>query len=1517
MSTSCARVEGEPRPHPRQLRARARQPLPTIAPEESKTNLIHSSTPSPRRACEEVLPTSTSNTTFASSKIRRLDHTLVANPPPKVGTTSRVRATDGQEPVDPPQRARFASEDDERARAAFAHYAGAKPETAGAAMPPGFAVLALADLGALEGCDAELVGRHIAESLADEIDDDSPVTYARFKTMCEVIEGRRAAGALGNPHDGEMELVPPELLDSVAMRALFDSRAVDVTDDDTAGDDTQLATNRSARLMTMEAWNGMLLDAGLLASAGEDLRQTTRAPGAMTLAGACVAFARARGPTRSRDAAIAHVPDFFAGVAAVAGVAGVSVGEISCRLLALGPEPDRPSVGRLSSEDYGASVGSFRDDPREAFGADAFEADVDDLASTGLSTPDVTRGTRPIFGATDRREAIERARACFRCADVGHRGFARLEDLPVILGQAGGFDHLDLNAAAVWMESRLGSLSKQQGNIVKYNQFDDEVTLTDVGRHLRAALRYPPPKGTSALAEPVVVSDETVKPEDLAAVGNVFDRFCAAGAESGFTPDSPPHPKLMDLRRWALCARNACVFDVGFERGAEVIAFARACPPGNHRVDFARFLLAVGWVAAQKGLDAPTAVQWFKRAKVSMRPVAKPAEFSAKAKPGSHSGVVLAAAREQPLDSPTSPSSPAASSSGENSPKNANAAPARAKSAVSSSHTATRKAPRPDSLRPAVADPAAAERVIAAALNPKNGQPPRAATLPMILADIGALEGLCPNRAGAAVHGAKVSLGLHGDDARVGRDDVARASMILDELRRSRSAKIAPLKPAPARTLKTYEDNPSLRGTYREFATHGLEAGERDRVLRRLDATWQRGAADADGDASLLDEPAGWPKQGSIPRREGVKGAPLQSSCPCGNPRCSSTTHPHATWPIEVGNPAKPFHPNPVPYQGRELPDRRQMFAEVKPTSLGPDSREVAFLTAVGRRRNFVEARTAKLFETPTPRIDPATGRTVDGLTYAEAMSKIADERAESSAADGRRPGTATVPGAAARAAASKQRELLAASRAELEGLDPRERAGREATERGSSSAIASSRALLASAAESAAEFAATRRDVPSAQRCGMRLDNFRKLCAESGVLGDAFTPSAVDVVFARSRAPGSDAMSWGEFLRSVGYVAELRGEKFGIVANKLMAVGKPRTHYAETTREKEAASGVTAAREGARRGVRMIKPWTENLRRRRVGNRGELEPMNTGWGHFTGVLTHPVLETPRGRPEETRAAKNPRRLKPGALGRSGARAPKMGMKEFLDSCEASHRAVVARLRRETSAAEAAADEARDAARREFHLREREMMERATRRTNAKDPWHFVKDLETLERAGYTVDGDPLAIGMADTMPSGVHTLTLGKERSETWDERGDRLGATWLMHSGATRRELPFGVTTRAARAVVRSDPNVPLVAERDVQVADAFARMRVDALVHGTVGARKEGGSARSTGGSLRSTGGSFGDWAVDSRGGRVAGVPALSAAAVRRTLDGGRDRRVDPMASLVRRMREEGAVGGSSAH
>ena len=110
--------------------------------------------------------------------------------------------------------------------------------------------------------------------------------------------------------------------------------------------------------------------------------------------------------------------------------------------------------------------------------------------------------------------------------------------------------------------------------MVKYNQFADEVTLVDVGRHVRAVLRYHPPKGTESIQTPVDVDESHgVNKENIAALRNVFERFCAAGAESGMAHE--PHPRLMDLQRWVLCARNAAVFDVGFEKGAEAVAFAR------------------------------------------------------------------------------------------------------------------------------------------------------------------------------------------------------------------------------------------------------------------------------------------------------------------------------------------------------------------------------------------------------------------------------------------------------------------------------------------------------------------------------------------------------------------------------------------------------------------------------------------------------------------------------------------------------------------------------------------------------------------------------------------------------------------------------------------------------------------------------------------------------------------------------------------------------------------------------
>ena len=109
-------------------------------------------------------------------------------------------------------------------------------------------------------------------------------------------------------------------------------------------------------------------------------------------------------------------------------------------------------------------------------------------------------------------------------------------------------------------------------------------------------------------------------------------------------------------------------------------------------------------------------------------------------------------------------------------------------------------------------------------------------------------------------------------------------------------------------------------------------------------------------------------------------------------------------------------------------------------------------------------------------------------------------------------------------------------------------------------------------------------------------------------------------------------------------------------------------------------------------------------------------------------------------------------------------------------------------------------------------------------------------------------------IGMKDTTASGTHTLTggsldvLGKERSEydvaaTWDERGRRLGATWLKHTANVGVDgelpsMPFGMTTSAAESLTRVDHARPLVAERDLEMADTFARMRVDALVHGELG-------------------------------------------------------------------------------
>jgi hypothetical protein len=84
------------------------------------------------------------------------------------------------------------------------------------------------------------------------------------------------------------------------------------------------------------------------------------------------------------------------------------------------------------------------------------------------------------------------------------------------------------------------------------------------------------------------------------------------------------------------------------------------------------------------------------------------------------------------------------------------------------------------------------------------------------------------------------------------------------------------------------------------------------------------------------------------------------------------------------------------------------------------------------------------------------------------------------------------------------------------------ERTGQDVMERGRSTIKAERTETLGAAAAAAAEHA-RRRELPSAQRTvGLSLTNFRKMCVESGLVGHAFTPAAVDVIFARSRAAGS-----------------------------------------------------------------------------------------------------------------------------------------------------------------------------------------------------------------------------------------------------------------------------------------------------------------------------------------------------------------------------------------------------------
>ena len=113
-----------------------------------------------------------------------------------------------------------------------------------------------------------------------------------------------------------------------------------------------------------------------------------------------------------------------------------------------------------------------------------------------------------------------------------------------------------------------------------------------------------------------------------------------------------------------------------------------------------------------------------------------------------------------------------------------------------------------------------------------------------MLADIGALEGVHPASAGAAIAGAKVALDVDANDAAVvSVDDVERLVATLAALPRRTRTRSATRSATPP-TLRAYEDHDLLRRRFNEFAAFGASPRDATRLTRRLDAAWQRSLVD-------------------------------------------------------------------------------------------------------------------------------------------------------------------------------------------------------------------------------------------------------------------------------------------------------------------------------------------------------------------------------------------------------------------------------------------------------------------------------------------------------------------------------------------------------------------------------------------------------------------------------------------------------------------------------------------------
>ena len=844
------------------------------------------------------------------------------------------------------------------------------------------------------------------------------------------------------------------------------------------------------------------------------------------------------------------------------------------------------------------------------------------------------------------------------------------------------------------------------------------------------------------------------------------------------------------------------MFDVDFEVGAEEVAFALATPCGERRLTFETFARAFGYVAAQKGMTAADAIETVKRAKLSIGPAQSVAALA----PGREVERGGASSSADGLEMP---------------PSDADGAPlppAPGMARMDPCGTFKRRTP----LAATVADAKTAERVIRART------PAAISDVPLILADVGAFEGLTSVAAGACVAGACVSLGLAGGAgaggegaAKATRDDVVRITEALHALKKT--PKHVDLTLPPRRALKVYEDHSVLRARFYEFSCFGLSKRAAERRESRLRATWQQSLIDAD---VMTCRERHEPYDGPVNQK------PPETDCS----RFHADEHAHTRALVEAGGAA---------VTAEALVERKNIPGGARK----PDGVARAFDENYAMPPRFIDVRKSNAF---------GAGTKKEAAAAEEEGGGGGDDRPASAAAF------------VARAAAARERRIAAEDATKTPETLQREEIQMR-THRASVEATLAAKKLDE---EKEADKTYGERRLATNHRAGLTQKTFRKLLGEAGVLSDDVTPASVDIIFARCRAPGSDVLTYGEYLRAIAHVAHVTKSKFGHVCGVLTAVGKPRAHYALTPRQ-VAAAGLTPS-EGGRAHVM------------RAGDR--------------------AYRTKRHR--------------------CGLFIPKLSCAGLAESCERSHQNVLRRMKGEESRDEREREMARIHRRSLGIHHAKARLESAKRVMNDKDTWHFVKELEELRKEGHGLNwpGQEHAEDPIKTREG------RALRESVTW------LMNTVTMNEGGGVPELPMGVTVKQAAALIRADPRYPNLPSsavdrraRDV-VVDGVHGTRTT-LPDGKTWTmtRTQRGSSRS-GGSREdanrgSTAGSRAPqpaWAartpsLASHGARLpfgsatTAVPATSLAFLRESGALSAKRRPpDPMAAAVRTLREMQANG-----